>query len=96
MADFLCLVTVQVPRAGKRYQVQQGRDPSGHRLLPQDAEDGPDQEEPPGGGGEGPGSPEQKASQQNTGESKIYLSWRQNSWSMMAFLVSSQMSESLF
>ena len=84
---FICF---QVPRAGKRHQVQQGRDPSGNRLLPQDAQDGPDQEESPGGGGQGPGSPEQKAAQQNTGGSKIYLPWRQ----MATFF--SVLSESLF
>ena len=72
MFDFLVLYSPdQVPRAGKRYQVQQGRHPSGNRLLPQDAEDGPDQEEPPRGGGEGPSPPEQKAAQQDTGGSKV-------------------------
>ena len=64
-------ICVQVPRAGKRHQVQQGRHSGGHSVLPQDAQDGPDQEEPPGGGGQGPGSPEQEAAQQNTGWPKI-------------------------
>ena len=76
----------QVPRAGKRYQVQQGRHPGGNRLLPQDAQDGPDQEEPPGGGGQGPGSPEQEAAQQNTGGWTICSFWRQSSWSITAIL----------